>query len=305
MLWQLRSVAGLCLIVGLTDSLRAQSGQTPTPAVRPSSTNEPATSDSTGRSAAASGISEFRESIGKPLNRTKSGWGDYIRGKETAAERAVRLPQGGAFPAISQAEKAARMNEMRQATQAIAQAERFAGKFYVKALGVGAGYADLVGTAGGYASVGDFSGTAVAVVDDVAEGMYAAGGAVLACAVAGSAFGPLGTVGGAVTGLAGAVVFSLGYNAFISPDVTSFAAEVFGEPQDEYYHNLAVETYLDHRLNSLSQVDEYLVEKLTEKLREQDALAATAANKPPDSILTAPPVDAQGRKRCPYCGEYH
>ncbi len=281
---------GLVLILLVPSVMHAQQQPVSSPDGR-TQTGEPSTTDSTYRSAAASGIEGFDDALQSPRTMTNSQWNFYMKGAKDLEQKTARLA------------------EKRYDVTSIPKAQEFAGKYHTKVLSTFAAYADVLGTAGGYFSVGDYRGAAVAVVDDVAEGLYAAGGAALAGAIAGSSIGPLGTVGGAVVGLAGAAVGSLGYNAFISPDVTDFAAEVLGEPRGRDFFNQAVETRVEHVLNTLTPVDEYLVQTLTQKLREQDAIAAEAAaaadRPPPVSILTPPPFDAQGRKYCPYCHKYH
>ncbi len=287
---RLRLSVGLILILLVPSVMHAQQNPAASPDSR-TQTAEPSTTDSTYRSAAASGIEGFDETLRSPRAMTNSQWNRYMKKAENLGQRTARLA------------------EKRHDVTSIPKAQQFAGKYHTQLLGTVAAYADVLGTAGGYYSVGDYRGAAVAVIDDVAEGLYAAGGAALAGAIAGSSVGPLGTVGGAVVGLAGAAVGSIGYNAFISPDVTNFAAEVLGEPQGRDFFNQAVANRVEHVLNTLTPVDEYLVQTLTQKLREQDALAAEAAGAadrpPPVSIQTPPPFDAKGRKYCPHCGGYH
>lgn len=308
-------VVHLVLLASTASRLPAQLA--PDPGTTPGEqrpAQEASTTDSTLRSAAASGISGFHDSLDLELPGTTSKWLETFRAADAAPERAVRMPDARPYKEVQQMSKNAQRRafvQIREETKVIAATQKFAGKFHTELLGNVASAADLAGTGFGYLAEGDGRGAIVAVIDDVAEGMYAAGGAVLAGAMVGSAIGPVGTIGGAVTGLAGAAVGSLGYNLFISPDVTAFASEVLGEPTGRDFFNQAVANKLEHTLNSPSPLDEYLVNQLTERLRAADALAAEQAADPPEPILATPPgeakppVDAQGRKLCPYCHTYH
>jgi hypothetical protein len=126
-------------------------------------------------------------------------------------------------------------------------------------------------------------------------------------ALAGSMFGPMGTVGGAVCGIAGAAVATLGYDVFVSPTVRELTEYYMSEPEKEFHRNRIITLFESDEAAPIPMDDfsEHLVQKLTQELRAQDALATVTADAPLGPVIIPPPVDTKGRKRCPFCGDYH
>jgi hypothetical protein len=244
---------------------------------------------STAISVGMSGVGQVPKAVEQVARSSSSGVRKYIKSARNEAERAARYQQ------------------RRTLMSASSQAKRI-GPF-LKPLGVLAFTADTVASIAGSFSVGDYQGAAVTAVDEGGETLAAMGGAAVAGSLAGSVLGPLGTVGGAVCGIAGAAVATLGYDVFISPTVRERAESYMSEPEKEFHRNRTINTLLESEENipiPMDDFSEHLIEKLTQELRAQDAQATAAAEPPLGPVISPPtPVDPKGRKRCPYCGEFH
>lgn len=164
------------------------------------------TTPGTYRDMAAQGIGEAHTQVGEIAT--------------TKVEKLSRMDRAGSTRRQRQAQH-------RQLTELKRSAEQLGKNVFVKGLGIVNTLSDSPATIAGHLSVGNYESASVATLDETVKGLSATGGAALGAGVGakvGVWFGPKGMMLGAGVGaVAGAVVATLGYNAYASPAVTGSA----------------------------------------------------------------------------------